>query len=352
MITISGKWFDGRTSAQIDAVLKVYGNGACHLEKAQSGDLLLKQSGFLPKVSQRLANTPRYLTFSQGGVFETGDNDGIDKILAMLNKGHWNSWVHVLESKMRYIIPAVALCILLAVCAVKFGVPATAKLISAHLPEVVYQKAGEQTLNILDKLIFEPSELDEELEQRIRYHLQSTIDDHPAQRITVLFRKGGRIGPNAFALPDGQIIFTDEMIKIAEHDDEIVSVLAHEIGHVVHRRGMRRVVQDSLLSFAILSLTGDASGVSELFLGLPAVLTELAYSRAFEREADQFALDYLKSRSIPVHYFADILTRISKIDNDTSQKEQSGKKWSNYLATHPPTQERVKAFSGERQLHR
>lgn len=350
MIVIYGKWFDGRTSAQIDAVLKVYRNGACHLEQAQNGDLLLKQSSFTPKVSQRLANTPRYLTFPQGGVFETGDNDGVDKILAMLHKGRWSSWVHALESKMRYIIPSVVLCIVLAFCAAKFGVPAAAKLISAHLPESVYQKAGEQTLNILDKLIFKPSELDAELEQRIRNHLQRAIDDHPAQRIEVIFRKGGAIGPNAFALPDGHIIFTDEMIKIAKHDDEILSVLAHEIGHVVHRHGMRRVVQNSLLSFAILALTGDASGVSELFLGLPAVLTELAYSRKFEREADQFALNYLKSRSIPVHHFADLLTRISNIDQ--SRQEQNGKKWSNYLTTHPPTQERVKAFTGERQFHK
>jgi Zn-dependent protease with chaperone function len=126
----------------------------------------------------------------------------------------------------------------------------------------------------------------------------------------------------------------------------LLSVLAHEIGHVVHRHGMRRVVQDSLLSFAILSLTGDASGVSELFLGLPAVLTELAYPRAFEREADRFALNYLESRSIPVHHFADILTRISRIDN--SSEEQNGKKWSNYLATHPPIRERVEAIKGER----
>ena len=346
MIAIYGKWFDGRTSAQIDALLKVYGNGACHLEQAPNGDLLLKQSRFTPKVSQRLANTPRYLTFPQGGVFETGDNDGVDKIAAMLHKRHWMSWVHVLESKIRYIIPSVALCLVLAFCAAKFGVPAAAKLISAHLPEYVYQKAGEQTLNILDKLIFKPSELDAELERRIRRHLQRAIDDHPAQRIEVVFRQGGRIGPNAFALPDGRIIFTDEMIEVAKHDDEIVSVLAHEIGHVVHRHGMRRVVQDSLLSFAILALTGDASGVSELFLGLPAVLTELAYSRAFEREADRFALDYMKSRSIPAHRFADILTRIST--SEPSQQEQDGKKWSNYLATHPSTQERIKAFTEER----
>jgi Zn-dependent protease with chaperone function len=350
MMTLSGKWFDGRTSVQIDATLNVSGDGACHIEQIQTGDSIFKQAAFAPEVSHRLANTPRYLTFPQGGVFETGDNDGVDEILATLRKGHWMSWVHRIESRLHFIIPAAVLCILLAVCTVKFGVPAVAKLIAAHLPETVYQKAGVQTLKILDKLILKPSRLEAQLERRIRDHLQSAIDDHPGQRIKVIFRKGGRIGPNAFALPDGRIIFTDEMIKIAAHDDEIVSVLAHEIGHVVHRHGMRRVVQDSLLSFAILSLTGDASGVSELFLGLPAVLTELAYSRAFEREADRFALDYIKSRSIPAHRFADILTRISRIDQ--SSEAQNGKKWSNYLATHPSTRERVKAFEGEDSFHR
>ena len=256
------------------------------------------------------------------------------------------SWVHVLESKMRYIIPSVVLLIVLAFCTAKFGIPAAAKLISARLPDAVFQVASEQTLKILDKLIFKPSELDAELENRIRSHLQGAIDDHPDLRIQILFRLGGHIGPNAFALPDGQVIFTDEMIKIAEDDNEILSVLAHEIGHVAHQHGMRRVVQDSLMSFAILALTGDSSGVSELFLGLPAVLTELAYSRAFEREADQYALSYMNSRSIPLYHFADIMNRITAIDK--SQKEDGDEKWSNYLATHPPTQERVKAFTGDR----
>ena len=39
----------------------------------------------------------------------------------------------------------------------------------------------------------------------------------PDQGLTVLFRKGGRVGPNAFALPDGTIIFTDEMVRLANH---------------------------------------------------------------------------------------------------------------------------------------
>ncbi|MCK7469253.1 MAG: M48 family metallopeptidase [Desulfosudis oleivorans] len=78
-------------------------------------------------------------------------------------------------------------------------------------------------------------------------------------------------------------------------DDELLAVLAHEAGHVAHRHGVQRIIQDSLLAFAISAVTGDASGTSQLFLGLPVMLTELAYSRDFEREADRYALDTLRS---------------------------------------------------------
>lgn len=347
MITLYGKWFDGRTSAQIDAVLKLYDNGACRLETA-GGDILLKQAKFTPTVSHRLANTPRYLTFPDGGTFETIDNAGVDAVMEGLKKHHWLAYVHRFESKLRYIIPSVILFVLLAAGAAKYGIPAAAQWICAQLPAAIFQQASEQALSVLDKVLFKPSELSPQVAQRVRSHLQTAIDDHPDLQIAVLFRKGGLIGPNAFALPGGQIIFTDEMIDMAQHDNEILGVMAHEIGHVVRQHGMRRIVQDSLLSFAILAVTGDASGVSELFLGLPALLTERAYSREFEQEADGYALAYMQSHSIALHHFADILTRISNIQ--TPKTRQDGKKWSNYLDSHPPTGERVKAFTGSRTL--
>ncbi|MFZ7128180.1 MAG: M48 family metallopeptidase [Desulfobacterales bacterium] len=171
---------------------------------------------------------------------------------------------------------------------------------------------------------------------RIRRHFR------PGRKTALpVHRKRWRI--LAFALPAGTIIFTDEMVRIAENDDELLSVFAHEIGHVAHRHAMRRVVQDALLSFAVLSVTGDASGVSELFLGLPVLLTEYAYSRGFEREADRFALGYLVENQIPPVHFADILVRIER--TDASRPAASGhEKWSNYISTHPPTEARIKAF--------
>jgi len=141
----------------------------------------------------------------------------------------------------------------------------------------------------LDRSIFKPSELDENTQGELLKHFQSVLEAHSEFKIEILFRKGGGIGPNAFALPSGTIVFTDEMIQISEHNDELLAVLTHEIGHIVHRHGMRSLFQDSILGFVLMSITGDVSGSSELFLGLPVMLTELAYSRSFEREADEYA---------------------------------------------------------------
>ena len=344
MIELHGTWYDGRRSAQIDAMMTIRSDGLATLRRADTGESILQRPFSDARITPRLADTPRFLTFKGGGSFETLDNAAVDQVQAQFHRSHWSRWVHQLETHLRFILPAIVICVLLAIAAVTYGVPAAAKLIAHHLPPAVYEIAGEQTLRLLDQMVFEPSELDQPREQQLRAHLKSALDEHPDQMIQIVFRKGARIGPNAFALPNGVIIFTDEMVSIAKHDDEIMAVLAHEIGHVVHRHGMRRVIQDSLMSFAVLAVTGDASGVSELFLGMPVILTELAYSRAFEREADQYALKYLTAHKIPSRRFSDLISRI-----DSSHKAKEGDKenrWAGYLSTHPSTRERMEAFGG------
>ncbi len=348
MIKIQGKWFDGRSSVQTDVVLKVHKSGAWQLVRTDNDETVIRHSDFKPEISPRLGNTPRYIKFVGDDSFETLDNDGVDAVMAMLKRGHWSSWIHLLESRMRYVLIALMLVSAFAFWGARYGVPAAADIIAARLPEAIHAKAGEQALAVFDKVIFKPSGLTPERERKLRGHLQPVLDAHPDLKLRIEFRKGGRIGPNAFALPSGHIIFTDEIVAIAEHDDEILAVLTHEIGHVVRRHGMRRLIQDSLLSFAFVAVTGDASGISEIFLGLPVVLTELAYSREFEKEADRYALDYLQANNIAPSRFADLLRRIRAIDEDHNKKKNDDDPdgWTNYLSTHPDTDKRIKLFSG------
>jgi len=225
---------------------------------------------------------------------------------------------------------------------IRFGVPALAKMIAFRLPPAAFTLAGQQTLSFLDQSLLRPSQLTETERNRLLAHFQPVVQNHPKEKLTIQFRKGGKIGPNAFALPDGTILFTDEMVKLARHDDELLAVLVHEIGHVVQRHGMRTLIQDSLLGFALLAITGDVSGSSELFLGLPVLLTQLAYSRGFESEADQYALNYLRAHDIAPVHFARLMRRIDSKMKDSPDSE--AKKWMNYLSTHPLTEKRLRGF--------
>jgi len=68
----------------------------------------------------------------------------------------------------------------------------------------------------------------------------------------------------------------------------------------------------------------------------------LAYSRTFEREADNYALDYLRAYDIPPIHFARLMRRIEQTASPRSKGSEP--KWSGYLSPHPLTTERIQLF--------
>lgn len=342
MISIEGKWYDGKTSAAEDVVCIVYDNGALRIERKDDGGLILARPRFDIEISPRLANTQRYLLFPEGEKFETADNETVDRIETRFAKATWRKVVYNLESHWRYVLPALVLLLFILWAVMSSGIPWIAKTIAYRLPPSILHFASNQTLDVMDRSIFEPSELDEKTRMRLVENFQPVLATYSGYELEVVFRKGGKTGPNAFALPGGAIVFTDEMVQIAEHDDELSAVLLHETGHIVHRHSMRTLIQDSVLGFVLLAMTGDVSGSSELFLGLPVMLTELAYSRKFEMEADTYALDAMRSNGISPVRFASLMRRIES--QKLRASDTVSEKWINYLSTHPLTEERLKAF--------
>ena len=109
------------------------------------------------------------------------------------------------------------------------------------------------------------------------------------------FRKSPVIGPNAFALPSGTVVMTDELVNLSVDDRELDGILLHEIGHVKERHALRSVIQNAGVFLLIASLSGDLSQISSAAASLPTVLVHSEYSRTFEREADRFAALYSRT---------------------------------------------------------
>ena len=76
----------------------------------------------------------------------------------------------------------------------------------------------------------------------------------------------------------------------------LTAVLAHELGHVQQRHGLRMVVQASALGAVAGVVLGD---FSTLLAALPALMGQAHYSRTAEREADAHALQVLTAARIP-----------------------------------------------------
>jgi Zn-dependent protease with chaperone function len=335
---LQGTWFDGKTSSPISVSIEVNDEGFVSVVSDSDQRLLLCLNFSEVRVSSRIGNTPRYLYFPDGEKCETYDSDNIDLLLNQHRPSIFHTLAHTLESNLQFVILTLLLVVGILWGGVQYGIPATAKLIAYKLPQSVMNRAASESLLLLDKTEFEPSALSAETQARILKHFDQAIKENVQLSVNVIFRAGGRIGANAFALPDGTVMFTDEIVKLAKNDDELLAVFAHEIGHVKYRHALRSAIQGSVLSFVVTMLTGDMSAAAGFLSSLPLIVTAMSYSRDFEREADEHALIFLDSHKIPRHFFVDLMERLEK-EHAPSDKSITG-----YFSTHPTTNERLKEF--------
>jgi Zn-dependent protease with chaperone function len=254
------------------------------------------------------------------------------------------------------VLVSVAVLLASGTAAVWFGLPALAKSIAFSLPEPVVDGLGRHVLEYLDKGFFSPSTLSEErrteLREKFGDFLRKTGD---VKERRILFRAGGALGANAFALPSGDIVLTDRLVLLAEDDEELVAVVAHECGHVDGRHILQSVIQTSALATLVSFMTGDASAVTAIGGALPLFLVRSKFSRGFERDADLYAVRRLSAGGISPTRLAEMLERLSK-SRKRGDKEKCGDKEKDedadselveYLSTHPPTAERKRMILEE-----
>ena len=145
--------------------------------------------------------------------------------------------------------------------------------------------------------------------------------------------------PNAFVLPSGQIGVTTGLLKLVQNDDQLATVIGHEVGHVVARHAAERYSTQSttgLVLGAVQSRAGDYSQAIGALGGMGAQLgLLLPFSRSHELEADRLGVDYVAAAGYkPSESIA--LWRLM------AQQRQSGTP--EFASTHPSDQTRITAL--------
>lgn len=287
-------------------------------------------------VQARLGGGKRLIDLPDGSRLETDFKD-LERCLPASPENRFWQGVHYAETHKFVILLALVGIALASTALLKYGVPVVAKYAALAAPASMEKDLGRQTLDSLDskKLgYFEVSKIPVAKQNNITAALAAMCaktNDCPAYQLN--FRKSPVIGANAFALPGGYLVITDELIDLAKNNDEIVAVLAHELGHVKGRHALRQTLQGTVSGLIIIAITGDVSSIAS---GLPALMMNMSYSRELETEADNYSLQSLKAACIPTKSFAMLLMRLEKSHGGGSMPEM--------ISSHPDTKARVVPF--------
>ncbi|MGI9232941.1 MAG: M48 family metallopeptidase [Woeseiaceae bacterium] len=247
-------------------------------------------------------------------------------------------FIRMLEGAWHWALISIVVAIVATWAALTYGVPAFATTVAFALPENVSSALSDEGLGVMDDVLFDESELPPETIERVTglfRDIKETNSDFWSYRL--VFR-ASRIGPNAFAVPGGIVVMTDELVELAESDEEIIAVLAHEVGHLHGRHSLRILLQNSTSALLIAGLTGDISNITALAAAIPTVLMQAKYSRDFEREADDFAFEYLEFRGVSTNALSELLQRLELSESDESDDSGGIPGW---LSSHPPSRERI-----------
>jgi hypothetical protein len=145
--------------------------------------------------------------------------------------------------------------------------------------------------------------------------------------------------PNAFALPGGKAFYFSGLLEHTQSADEFAGVLAHEMGHVVHRDGMQQLISTASTGLLIGFILGDMTGLS-VAGALGTTVIDSRFSRDAERNADRFAAETATRLRFQPVGLADLLVRVARDDRFSQAMA--------LLSTHPLTDERRLALESLR----
>ncbi|MDQ9128639.1 M48 family metallopeptidase [Serratia fonticola] len=294
-------------------------------------------------VSESLGRIPLTLTFPDGGRFVPADDASFRQWFYQRRSP---GLVHRLERYKRGVLLTLLLTVLLTLAYVFLVLPWASSEIAMRIPTVAEQKLGKHTLDFLQTSGFKPSQLPAEKQQAIQKLFLQVMPEQMRQERTPLTLKLLAVPEvaNAFMLPDGTLVITDDLAKLATNDDGLAAVMLHEMGHHAYRHPMRMVVRSSLVALTFMWMTGDVSGIGDTLLQSASFVHEMQFSRSVESEADDWAIAEMQRQGRSLLAMEDLYRALQQAAS-TSTVALEVPEW---LSTHPEMQARLQAIEAAR----
>lgn len=143
---------------------------------------------------------------------------------------------------------------------------------------------------------------------------------------------------NAFACPGGIIFISSALVKMMEDESQLAAVLAHEVGHVMHKHALKSIKRakffEGVGQITAATVKGEhAAEYQEMIGSLQTVLFDKGLDKEMEYEADIAGMEIAYNTGYDPGGFVKVLEMLAE-----NEKKSPNKGW---FSTHPPLTSRI-----------
>lgn len=201
------------------------------------------------------------------------------------------------------------------------------------LPDSVDEQLGSIGWSQMSSQLREhPDETIQAVADEMLEVVRQGLDDPDRWQLDVVVVEEDQI--NAFALPGGQMVIYSGLMAAAEDPDEVAAVLAHEIGHIEERHGVKRIAHAVGIAAGFQLFLGDIAGILALAPELLQIASLNDYSQHQEHEADETGVRLCHATGVDPFAMATFFERLREEHGDTPA-------FLGWLSTHPSHSDRI-----------
>jgi Zn-dependent protease with chaperone function len=332
-----GKLFKAQSSAFVEVTARFDGDKMHFVDEA--GERVFSCARRSIEIEPRVASLERKIRLPDGALFQTTNTEFVDDLD---QRKAWKGIASLERFGPHLIVLAVA-CLGGFFAVYRFGLPLLVKAAIAMTPVEVPELMDAGTLRSMDTVLTGPSKLPEKRQDELRAVFDELITAYKdsgkateGKSFNFMFRDSPRIGPNAFALPGGTIIMTDQLVNDFDDEELLAGILSHEIGHVNHQHSLQQLYRALGMAALVTLIAGDSGPILEDVIWEGNALLSLSFSRAHESEADAFSVDLMRRVGRDPEGVARFFIAI--------QEKYDVKMESSWMSTHPGAKERIEAI--------
>ncbi|PHQ89841.1 MAG: peptidase M48 family protein, partial [Sulfurimonas sp.] len=146
---------------------------------------------------------------------------------------------------------------------------------------------------------------------------------------------------NAWCMPGGKVVVYTGILKMAQNDDQLATVMAHEVSHALARHGAERMshqqISSGIKQLGNILLGATAPGYANAFNIAYGYGTQygvmLPFSRSHEHEADEIGIHLMHKAGYDMH---------AAVKFWQNMKAAKGTAPAEFFSTHPSDDNRIK----------